>query len=84
MIGVAGEDKSDESRPPASDIQNQGWGYTPWRKTNPSHNVTPENERQPAHLLFPPILASAIWIGGGSVGLLLCIVIAVLLLRQGK
>jgi hypothetical protein len=32
-------------------------------------------------LLFAPVLASAIWIGGGSVGLLLVIVIVVLLLR---
>jgi hypothetical protein len=33
------------------------------------------------HLLFTPILGSAIWIGGGSVGLLLVIIIIVLLLR---
>jgi hypothetical protein len=33
------------------------------------------------HLLFTPFLASAIWIGGGSVGLLLVIIIVVLLLR---
>jgi hypothetical protein len=33
------------------------------------------------HLLFLPVLGSAIWIGGGSVGLLLVIVIVVLLLR---
>jgi hypothetical protein len=32
-------------------------------------------------MLFSPILASAIWIGGGSVGLLLLIIIVVLLLR---
>ena len=32
-------------------------------------------------LLLSPVLASAIWIGGGSVGLLLVIVIVVLLLR---
>jgi hypothetical protein len=32
-------------------------------------------------LLFSPVLASGIWIGGGSVGLLLIIVIVVLLLR---
>jgi len=31
--------------------------------------------------LITPIFASAIWIGGGSVGLLLLIVIVVLLLR---
>jgi hypothetical protein len=34
------------------------------------------------HLLFSPVLASAIWIGGGSVGLILVIVILVLLLRR--
>jgi hypothetical protein len=33
------------------------------------------------HLLFTPILASALYIGGGSVGLLLVIVIIVLILR---
>jgi hypothetical protein len=32
-------------------------------------------------LLFSPVMASAIWIGGGSVGLLLIIVIVVLLVR---
>jgi hypothetical protein len=33
------------------------------------------------HPLLLPILASAIWIGGGSVGVLLVIVVVVLLLR---
>ena len=33
------------------------------------------------HLLFLPVFASALYIGGGSVGLLLVIVIVVLLLR---
>jgi len=33
------------------------------------------------HLLFTPILASALYIGGGSLGLLLVIIIVVLLLR---
>lgn len=32
-------------------------------------------------LLFSPLIGSAIWIGGGSVGLLLVIIIVVLLLR---
>jgi len=32
-------------------------------------------------LLFSPVLANALYIGGGSVGLLLIIVIVVLLLR---
>jgi hypothetical protein len=34
------------------------------------------------HSLLFPILASGIWIGGGSVGLLLVIVIVVLLVRR--
>jgi len=33
------------------------------------------------HLLFTPILASALYIGGGSLGLVLIIVVVVLLLR---
>jgi len=33
------------------------------------------------HLLFSPVFASALYIGGGSVGLLLLIVIVVLLVR---
>jgi len=33
------------------------------------------------HLLFTPVLASALYIGGGSLGLLLVIIIVVLLLR---
>jgi hypothetical protein len=32
-------------------------------------------------LLFSPLLASGIWIGGGSLGLVLVIVVVVLLLR---
>ena len=34
------------------------------------------------HLLFTPMVASGVWIGGGSVGLLLVIVIVVLLIRR--
>ena len=33
------------------------------------------------HLLLMPLLGSAIWIGGGSVGFILVIVVIVLLLR---
>ena len=40
-----------------------------------------QNERQTMHLLFSPVLASALYIGGGSVGLILLIVVVVLLLR---
>jgi hypothetical protein len=41
-----------------------------------------KNEKHAMHLLFTPVLASAIWIGGGSVGLILVIVVVVLLLRR--
>jgi hypothetical protein len=34
------------------------------------------------HLVFSPMLASAIWIGGGSVGLILLIIILVVVLRR--
>jgi hypothetical protein len=34
------------------------------------------------HFLLSPILASGIWIGGGSVGLLLIILVVVLLVRR--
>jgi len=33
------------------------------------------------HILFSPVFGSVIWIGGGSVGLLIVIVVLVLLLR---
>jgi hypothetical protein len=41
-----------------------------------------KNERHTMHLLFSPVLASGLYVGGGSVGLLLLIVIVVLLLRR--
>ena len=56
----------------------------------PSRNVILESdgeyiaikiERNIMHLLFSPVLASAIIIGGGGVGLVLIIVVVVLLLR---
>jgi hypothetical protein len=34
------------------------------------------------HLLLSPVLASALYIGGGSLGLVLVIVVVVLLLRR--
>ena len=40
------------------------------------------NETYVMHLLLTPVLGSAIWIGGGSVGLLLVIIIVVLVLRR--
>ena len=33
-------------------------------------------------LLFTPVLANVIWVGGGSVGLLLVILLVVLLVRR--
>ena len=63
---------------------------TPHRKS-PAHRVVslqkmtanklPSKQKQTMHLLLTPFLASALYIGGGSVGLLLVIVIVVLLLR---
>jgi hypothetical protein len=41
-----------------------------------------KNERHAMHLLFTPVLASALYIGGGSVGLLLVIIVVVLLLLR--
>jgi hypothetical protein len=46
-----------------------------------ANELPPSNERQTMHLLFTPVLASALYIGGGSLGLLLIIIIVVLLLR---
>ena len=40
-----------------------------------------KNERQTMHLLLSPVLASAIYIGGGALGLVLVIIVVVLLLR---
>ena len=34
------------------------------------------------HLLFTPVLASALYIGGGGVGLVLLIIVIVLVLRR--
>jgi hypothetical protein len=46
-------------------------------------NTLPSEKQRPIMhlLLFSPVLGSAIWIGGGSVGLLLVIIIVVLLFR---
>jgi len=46
-----------------------------------ANELPSKNERSIMHLLFTPVLASALYIGGGSVGLLLIIIIVVLLLR---
>lgn len=45
-------------------------------------NKSPARTKEkPMLSLLMPVLASALWIGGGSVGLLLVIVIVVLLIR---
>ncbi len=41
-----------------------------------------ENERQSMHILFSPILGNLIWVGGGSVGFLLVIIVLILLVRR--
>jgi hypothetical protein len=46
-----------------------------------ANELPSQNERLNMHLLFSPVFASALYIGGGSVGLLLVIVVVVLLLR---
>jgi hypothetical protein len=47
-----------------------------------ANKLPSKNERQTMHLLlFSPVLASALYIGGGVGGLLLVIIIVVLLLR---
>jgi len=46
-------------------------------------NILPSKTKGHAmHLLFPPVLASGIYIGGGAVGLVLIIIVVVLLLRR--
>jgi len=46
-------------------------------------NTSPsKTERKIMSLLLSPVLASALYIGGGSVGLLLLIIIVVLVLRR--
>jgi hypothetical protein len=45
-----------------------------------ANELPSKNERSTMHLLFTPVLASAIYIGGGF-GLILIIVVVVLLLR---
>jgi len=40
-----------------------------------------KNERKTMHLLFSPVLASALYIGGGGLGLVLLIIILILIFR---
>jgi hypothetical protein len=40
------------------------------------------SERNSMQLLFSPSLASALYIGGGSLGLLILVIVVVLLLRR--
>jgi hypothetical protein len=48
---------------------------------NDGKRIAIKNERQIMHLLFLPVFASALYIGGGVGGLLLVVIIVVLLLR---
>jgi len=51
----------------------------------PKHDgeqIAIKNERHTMLLLSAPFLASALYIGGGTVGLLLVIIVVVLLLRR--
>ena len=41
-----------------------------------------KNERQTMHLLLSPVLANVYYVGGGSLGLVLLIVVIVLVLRR--
>lgn len=47
-----------------------------------ANNLPSKSERRVMHFLFTPMVASGVWIGGGSVGLLLVIIIVVLLIRR--
>jgi len=40
-----------------------------------------KSERKTMHLLFTPVLASALYIGGGGLGLVLLIVVLILIFR---
>jgi hypothetical protein len=44
-------------------------------------NSLPLETKKTMHILLSPVFANVIWIGGGSVGLLVVIVILVLLFR---
>jgi hypothetical protein len=45
-------------------------------------NSTPSTNSYAMHHIFSLVFASAIWIGGGSVGLLLVVIVVVLFLRR--
>jgi hypothetical protein len=58
------------------------WYVNGYNKSAP--NLSGANNLKPhtcMHLLIPPMLGSLIWVGGGSVGLILLIVVIVLLVR---
>jgi cellobiose-specific phosphotransferase system component IIC len=44
-------------------------------------NTVNSNQKNKTHMLLTPMLGSLIWVGGGSAGLVLLIVLLVLLLR---
>ena len=45
-------------------------------------DIAIKNERKTMLILFTPMLGNALYIGGGSLGLILVIVVVVLLLRR--
>jgi hypothetical protein len=49
---------------------------------NDGEQIAIKNERYIMHLIFSPLLANIYYVGGGSVGLILAIVIVVLLVRR--
>jgi hypothetical protein len=51
-------------------------------KGDGEHIAITQTKGHAMHLLFPPVLASGIYIGGGAVGLVLVVVVVVLLLRR--
>jgi hypothetical protein len=48
---------------------------------NDGKRIAIKYERQTMHLLFSPVFASALYIGGGVGGLLLVVLIVILLVR---
>lgn len=50
--------------------------------TSDDHLVAIQNKEHIMHLIFSPILADGIWIGGSALGLMIVIVLVVLVLRR--
>jgi len=84
------ERQSSHEKPEILAQKSPGQGFTPWQAGRSSRSlwletkgnpIARQKERNLMNLLFSPVFASALYIGGGSVGILLVIVIVVLLLR---